>query len=541
MSGHAFIVRGDLTRLACDGWLVPCDGLVHIMGHWLAALSAACPGWKRPARTPAWLRGEARVLAVPGWPSDLPRPWLAATAGDTPECMVAAVREFLEVAAGHAWRTRVLERRAKPLLALPLVGTGAGGGAAWAGDVVAALLPVMLEGAQAYDVDVALVTADGPAHSAAHHERAKLEESGREVWPDELSQTQRRSAAELARHARDRQLVLFLGAGLGVGAGLPTWGELLGTLAELAGIGAAGSQAAGELPEAFRSLGNLDQASLISDRLAQRGKSVAEEVARIVGARPRYSLSHALLAGLPVGEAVTTNYDTLFEAASAAAGRVPAVLPYEAAQAGHRWLLKLHGCVDHPQDIVLTRSDYLRYNERRAALQGIVQALLITRHMLFVGFSLTDENFHRVIHDVRNAVRGTTGRAIHAAGAVQADAAPFGTALALQHNELFQELWRDDVGWVTFDGGESSAAGEEAAAAWRLEVFLDYLAAQASDRTAHLLDPRYGGVLGPESVALRDALLAFLGGATAEMRRSGAWSEVEELVGRLGGAGVGLR
>ena len=55
---------------------------------------------------------------------------------------------------------------------------------------------------------------------------------------------------------------------------------------------------------------------------------------------------------------------------------------------------------------VLTRGDYLRYADRRAALAGIVQALLITREMLFVGFSLKDENFFRIADDVRKAVGG---------------------------------------------------------------------------------------------------------------------------------------
>ena len=40
------------------------------------------------------------------------------------------------------------------------------------------------------------------------------------------------------------------------------------------------------------------------------------------------SLAHALLAGLPVNEVVTTNYDVLFEGASAAVGRPATVVPY---------------------------------------------------------------------------------------------------------------------------------------------------------------------------------------------------------------------
>ena len=43
---------------------------------------------------------------------------------------------------------------------------------------------------------------------------------------------------------------------------------------------------------------------------------------------------------------------------------------------------------------MLTRGSYARYDEHLPALAGIVQGFLMTRHMLFVGFSLTDDNFH---------------------------------------------------------------------------------------------------------------------------------------------------
>jgi len=52
------------------------------------------------------------------------------------------------------------------------------------------------------------------------------------------------------------------------------------------------------------------------------------------------------------------------------------------------WLLKLHGCVTRPEEIVLSRDDYMAYDSSRSALAGIVQAMMLTKHMLFVGFSL---------------------------------------------------------------------------------------------------------------------------------------------------------
>jgi hypothetical protein len=73
--------------------------------------------------------------------------------------------------------------------------------------------------------------------------------------------------------------------------------------------------------------------------------------------------------------------------------------------ASSKWLLKMHGCVTKPEEIVLTKSHYIRYAERYAALAGIVQASLLTRHLLFVGFSFDDDNFQRIYDPVRKARR----------------------------------------------------------------------------------------------------------------------------------------
>lgn len=68
-----------------------------------------------------------------------------------------------------------------------------------------------------------------------------------------------------------------------------------------------------------------------------------------------------------------------------------------------RWLLKLHGSVDRPEEIVFTKKDYIRFHDRFAALAGIVQSTLLTRHLLCVGFSLDDDNFQRIFDSVRKA------------------------------------------------------------------------------------------------------------------------------------------
>jgi hypothetical protein len=159
-----------------------------------------------------------------------------------------------------------------------------------------------------------------------------------------------------------------------------------------------------------------------------------------------------------------------------------------------------------------------------------VQALLMTRHMLFVGFSLSDDNFHRIAEAVRRVV----------SRAEEADrlARAFGTAVALERNPLIEELWGKDLRWVSMtEVGDDSAEGDgpdgRRRAARRLEIFLDYLLAQVPDE-AHLLDARYPEVLTEGEKELRDALLDFVRHLPAAARRAPAWRGVERLLSRLG-------
>ena len=230
---------------------------------------------------------------------------------------------------------------------------------------------------------------------------------------------------------------------------------------------------------------------------------------------------------------VTTNYDELFERASRAIGKDVSVLPHAPTAGPDRWLLKMHGCVTDPESIVLTREDYLRYDQRRQALAGIVQALLMMRHMLFVGFSLNDDNFHRIADAVRRARSPSIGPS-------PTSVDRFGTAVALFADPMAQALWAQDLDWITTgDAASPDGDGETAvaASARRLEILLDATLAQTGT-TAHLLDPRYDGALSdPEralAARLRDLERAVRADPLAD--QAPAWRSVEALLTRLGWA-----
>jgi hypothetical protein len=166
------------------------------------------------------------------------------------------------------------------------------------------------------------------------------------------------------------------------------------------------------------------------------------------------------------------------------------------------------------------------------------KALLITRHMLFVGFCLTDDNFHRIVDEVRKVRRLPTvpGRPPRAAC--------FGTSLLLDSSRLLAQLWRGDIDCisvgdtdapnVSLSGDRDEATRRRLAAANQLEILLDYISFEANRTVGHILDMRYDGLLSEDERELRDHLRDFEARASDEMRRLPAWQPIAEMLRALG-------
>jgi hypothetical protein len=108
--------------------------------------------------------------------------------------------------------------------------------------------------------------------------------------------------------------------------------------------------------------------------------------------------------------------------------------------------------------------------------------------------------------------------------------------LTLFDDPLFETLWSDDLTVLSMAPPPltpGKPTGEEvAAAARRLQIFLDLVGLLAADRQAFLLDPDYGGILYGDEPALRDALITLAGHLPAE--DDATWSRVRTLLGRMG-------
>ncbi len=490
--GHVFVTQGDLTRLWCDAWLLPTGRTVYIVHYWFRDEIREAMGERllpgpyshfHPVHDipPEYAAGTMRTYPFPGYPgTDTgPQPWLTNVGGNkarTPSWYMEAVEEFVRKAGAQGAR---VTGRPRPLLGVPLVGTGAGGQWFQKAEMTRALLPELHRLAAAHKVDIALVTYDDEAFAAAQVERRNLNCE----W--DLDEAQRVRARELATVALDGDLVLFMGAGASMGAGLPSWQGLLEDLADEGGISARDI-------ESLRLMPATDQARVVERALGGRPALVGAIRARLDS--PFVALTHTFCARLPVDTSVTLNYDRLFELASAAQGQTVHVIPNRGKGRSERTLLKLHGCISRDADIVLTREDYLRYGDRRSALAGFVQALLITHHMLFVGFGLSDDNFHRILDDVRK-VLGDPDEPVKNT---------VGTVLTLLPQPLRDRLWDDDFDILPmYDDGTVS----EADAARRLEIFLDYVVFLTGQRPTYLLNPTYDGLLTSAERDFRDQVV----------------------------------
>ncbi|MGA1035160.1 MAG: SIR2 family NAD-dependent protein deacylase, partial [Ilumatobacteraceae bacterium] len=220
---------------------------------------------------------------------------------------------------------------------------------------------------------------------------------------------------------------------------------------------------------------------------------------------------------LPCSETVTTNFDELFEHACVGPDRSVSVIPGGEVRSGERWLLKLHGTLGG--DLVFTRTDYLNATSSHAALRGIVQAMLLTRHMLFIGYSLADEDFNQLVHEVRRASGG--GRST------------LGTALFPESNPHLKHLWPDLS--IVSPRGRGLGFAEQVRRLW---IAVDWIGMQSSSYVAHLADDSFGEMRTDVEAELSE-LVARLSSLRSQVDHvSGAgWHELDHFLSRFGSHG----
>ena len=146
--------------------------------------------------------------------------------------------------------------------------------------------------------------------------------------------------------------------------------------------------------------------------------------------------------------------------------------------------------------------------------------MLITKKMLYLGFSLTDENFLKIVDAVRNAI-SPEGNNINTQVNI-------GTAIMLKRDKVLERHWSKELDiYSPSDEGVSPEVASR-----RMEIFFDYMLFRTG-ATKHFLNDRFHDALDPKEKQLYDMLRLIERSITSDSN-SPVWNIIKDVLNRLG-------
>jgi hypothetical protein len=236
---------------------------------------------------------------------------------------------------------------------------------------------------------------------------------------------ERESALGDLRNAlQDGDLCLFLGAGVSLSAGLPSWAELVNRLAEMAIWNDLGDKGSDEvlasssfLTSSLPILARFVKDTLPNDEFSRRLHEILYPKTKLPRTSAFIEALIALIAGTNkvwIRDVVTYNYDDLVEQALSRLD-IPFLIQTSSQkirQGGVR-ISHVHGFIPElgnagkiRNSIVLSEDDYHRMVEDAGAWSNMVQeSLLRNKCCLFAGLSLQDPNLRRLLDKTKHKAR----------------------------------------------------------------------------------------------------------------------------------------
>ncbi len=201
---------------------------------------------------------------------------------------------------------------------------------------------------------------------------------------------------DLVRSIRDRQAILFVGAGVSMSVGLPSWRTLIEHMGSDLGydpeIFASPEVSYFTLAEYYR----LRQGSIGPLRSwMDRHWEIPEETLRD-------SAVHRLIAELDFPIIYTTNFDRNLETSLRLHGRdfvkITNAKDVARAREGVTQLVKFHGDFEDDQSLVIAETDYLERLAFSSPLDIKFRADALGKTILFIGYSLSDLNIRLLLY-----------------------------------------------------------------------------------------------------------------------------------------------
>ncbi len=196
----------------------------------------------------------------------------------------------------------------------------------------------------------------------------------------EKDSAKQRAISILSEEIVKNRLVIFVGAGCSVSAGLPSWKALIYDLLKQYNIETKETDLLRLATRLERDIGKLKLCERIADRLQTRPGTE--------------SLLHNSIVRLSVNLFITTNYDHLLEDSFRKNGFSPIVISSDkdlsSIDPGKKTIIKLHGDMDAVSSMVISKIDYRHYKTSHKGFVEWLNAVMAQDTALFLGTSFDD-------------------------------------------------------------------------------------------------------------------------------------------------------
>ncbi len=201
---------------------------------------------------------------------------------------------------------------------------------------------------------------------------------------------------DLKDAVKNKQAILFAGAGVSAVLGAPTWGELIDHIGEELGFES----------NVFKALSN-NYLTLAEYYKIERGsigplRSWMDKSWNFSEKAIEASRVHELIVELDFPIIYTTNYDSniekAFEIKNKKVRKIVDVKDFLHAQEDERQVIKLHGDFENDESIVLTETNYFDRLSFESPLDIRLRSDVLARPVIFIGYSLSDINVRMLLH-----------------------------------------------------------------------------------------------------------------------------------------------
>jgi hypothetical protein len=221
------------------------------------------------------------------------------------------------------------------------------------------------------------------------------------IWPESL-----------VHSIACRRTVIFFGSGVSMnsvgGDGVtrtPMWPDFLKSAADT--LGKPESRLVKEIRTFIRTNDLLTAAEVIKKKMGRPAFIERVKAAyQTPGFAPAQIHDHLFLLDLRI--AITPNFDNIYDQLVSAKGQGTVTVKQhtdndiaDALRRHERVLIKSHGSVSHPNNLIFTRSEYAEARTKHSHFYELLDALLRTYTFLFVGCGLGDPDIRTLLEDYR--------------------------------------------------------------------------------------------------------------------------------------------